>query len=130
MKKRQLPETSHQAYEKAKPMISGHHEKILNALLILGSETAEGIAKYLGMDHSQVNRRVSEMEEKNLIYRPGHTKKTSTGREAKVWTVRGANQPKTDKEANIYAKGEKASTDYSKELIEATKKHIFQQPLF
>jgi len=118
--KRSLPSTSHDAYAQAKPMIASHHGKILAALQVLGSETAEGIAKYLGMDHSQINRRVSEMERLQLIYKPGLKKKTKTGREAFVWCICGNSLPKTDNEVNEYKKGVKASSDFSKDLLAST----------
>jgi hypothetical protein len=123
--KRQLPSTSHDAYAQAKPMIAGHHAKILEALKVLGSDTAEGIAKHLCMEHSQVNRRVSEMERLELIYKPGGKKLTKTGRQAFVWCIRGNSLPKTDAEVNQYKKGVKASSDYSKELIASTQQNLF-----
>lgn len=122
--KRQLPSTSHDAYAQAKPMISSHHAKILEALKVLGSETAEGIAKYLGMEHSQINRRVSEMERLQMIYKPGTKKNTKTGRQAFVWCICDKSLPKTDTQAaesNPYRKGQASSTDFSKQLIQGAK---------
>lgn len=129
--KRNTPSTSHDAYAKAKPMIESHYAKIMDALKVMKSGTAEQIAIYLKMDHSQINRRVSEMEKLQLIYKPGIKKKTKTGREAFVWCIVGTQYVETE---NLYASGQKTSTDYSKELIRSTsKKHIMpanQEPLF
>lgn len=123
--KRSLPSTSHAAYAQAKPMISSHHAKILDSLKVLKSATAEQIAIHLKMDHSQINRRVSEMERLQLIYKPGVKKKTKTGREAFVWYVIGEQYTETE---NLYANGQKTSTDYSKELIKSTRKKNIQPP--
>lgn len=126
--KQTLPDTSHEAWARAKPMISGHHAKILAALQVLGQETAEGIAKFLCMEHSQINRRVSEMERLELIYKPGLKKLTKTGRNAYVWCIRGNNLPKTDNEAhegNIYKKGVNNAADYAIKLLQATQANLF-----
>ncbi len=127
--KRSLPSTSHDAYAQAKPMIASHHAKILESLRVLKSATAEQIATHLKMAHSQINRRVSEMERLELIYKPGIKKKTSTGRQAFVWCIVG--EPYTETE-NLYTNGQKTSTDYSKEIIKSTRKKetIVHNPLF
>jgi len=127
--KRQLPSTSHDAYAQAKLMIASHHGKILDALKVLKSATAEQIATHLKMDHSQINRRVSEMERLELIYKPGIKKPTKTGRQAFVWCIIGTPYMETE---NLYANGQKTSTDYSNELIKATRKKetIIHNPLF
>lgn len=127
--KRSLPSTSHDAYAQAKPMMASHYAKIIEALKKLKSATAEQIAYHLNMDHSQINRRVSEMEREQMIYKPGIKKKTKTGRQAFVWCIVG--EPYTETE-NLYANGQKTSTDYSKELIKSTRKKetIVHNPLF
>lgn len=124
-----VPNTSHAAYAVAKKgMISNHHQKILNALQILGTETAEGIAKHLGMDHSQINRRVSEMERLQLIYKPGWTKPTKTGRQAYVWSILTNDLPKTDNEVK-YSANEKTAADCASQLIKTAEQYR-QQNLF
>jgi len=116
---RKNPETSLSAWKQAQPMISPHHQKILSALQVLGSDTAEGIAKYLGMEHSQINRRVSEMERLQMIYKPGITKPTKSGRMAYVWCIAGNNLPKTYNEVK-YKAGEKTAAEYAGDLIKTT----------
>lgn len=121
--KRKNPSTSNEAWDQAKHMVTAHHQKILDALKIIGSDTAEGIAKYLGMEHQQVNRRVSEMERLQLIYKPGTTKLTKTGRKAYVWCLTGQGQPKTENELR-YKKDEKSLHEHANDLIEACNKPI------
>lgn len=117
-----LPKTSLQAYEKAKPMIEPHHAKILEAIKILGNPIYEEIAIHLKMDKHQVGRRLKEMELKELVYKPGATKPTSSNRQAYCYSICDGTQPKKQKQFKGYKKGEKTSSDYSKELIQATKK--------
>lgn len=116
MSKRQLPDTSHDAYASVKHMITPHHQKILDSLKILGKGSAEQIAFHLKMDHSQINRRVSEMERLELIYKPGLKVATKTGRNAYVWQICGSDgNPIIKTERSLPGKG---ISDYSKKLIQ------------
>lgn len=119
-----VPDTSKSAYKQAqKGMIDNHKQKIIAAFEKLGESTADQIAQYLGMDHSQVNRRFVELSRDDKIINTNRKKQTRSGRDAYIWTlnVAGAKTDNEAKEGNIYKKGQKTSTDFSKELIEATK---------
>lgn len=88
MAKRKLPPaTSIEANQSIQEMKPDHHAKILEALRVIGEASAEQIAFYLNMDHSQINRRVSEIAEKGLIFRPGNKVATLTGRSAYTWKL-------------------------------------------
>lgn len=96
----------------------------------------EEIANHLKMDKHQVGRRLKEMELKELVYKPGATKPTSSNRQAFCYAVCDGTQPKKSKEFKGYKKGEKTSTDYSKDIIKSTRKkvavvaHVTDNPLF
>lgn len=126
MTAKKLPETSLEAYKQVTPeMLSEHHRKIVSALQVLGSSTYEGIANHVNLDRHQVGRRLSELERMQIVYKPGQKKPTKSGRMAYCYSL-CITGPKTEKEFNGYKKGEKTSTDFSKELIQATQ----QQTLF
>lgn len=119
-----VPDTSKSAFKEAKKgLISGHKSKILAAFERLGSSTADEISAYLGLDHVQINRRFVELAEDEKIYNTQLKRPTRRGRDAFVWSlVAGI---KTDNETkNLYTAGQKASSDYSKELIQECGKQL------
>lgn len=78
-----VPSTSHAAYNQAKQgMIDSHHEKIKEALGVLGVANYEVIAAKCGLERHAVGRRLSEMEALQIVYKPGTKSKTKTNREA------------------------------------------------
>jgi predicted transcriptional regulator len=91
MKRPNLPKTSLDANKKAVPeMRQAHHAKILNALKEMGSANYEQIAKKIGFkDRNQVSRRLKEMEDSLIIYKPGLKTATSSGRMAYVYCIAG-----------------------------------------
>lgn len=97
MPKRKLPQTSHAANKAATlDMRKTHYSKILASLGVLIAATYEEISAHNGMDKHQVGRRLKEMEGNELVWKPGTTRKTKSGRMACVYQVR--NFPKTEKE--------------------------------
>lgn len=101
---RNLPQTSHDANVAATTeMRNDHHRQIINALTRIGVGTYEEIADFVGLDKHQVGRRLKEMEERQIVYKPGGTKKTKKGRSAFVYQLTGA-QPKTDEKAKAKPK--------------------------
>jgi predicted ArsR family transcriptional regulator len=115
MPQRKNPDTSHAAYRAVtEEMRDNHFYRILKALKVLGMASAEQLADFLGMDHVQVNRRTSEMERRELIWRSGSKVPTKTGRWAFLWTIRGDNQPTTTASEKLM-KGETVS-DISKKM--------------
>lgn len=120
---RKNPKTSLQAWDQAKHMIGPHHQKILDALKVLGTATYEEIALHVTMDKHQIGRRLKELEEQQKIYKPGTMKPTKTGRNAYLWCLTGEGQPKTDNEVR-YKPGEKSLHEVANDLIEACKKPL------
>lgn len=129
-----LPSTSIDAYNKVTPeMLRGHYLNIIKALQSVGTCNYEKIADFVGMDRHAVGRRLKEMEGLQLIYKPGTKAPTKTGRLAYEYCLTEDGQQVKVDEGNVFKKGVKASTDYSKEIIKATKKikpALNQQPLF
>lgn len=116
---RQLPTTSIDAFKQVTPdMLRGHYLKIMNALQSLGTCNYEKIADFVGMDRHAVGRRLKEMEGLQLIYKPGTKTNTKSGRQAFNYCLTGVGMPKTDNE-NVFKKGEKSSSDYSKQIIQS-----------
>lgn len=86
--KRTNPSTSHEAYEKVTPeMLSAHHKKIVAALTKLKAANYEAIAQAAGLDKICIARRLSELELKGLVYKPGIKTLTSTGRNSFVYSL-------------------------------------------
>lgn len=127
MSNRKLPDTSLAAYKQAEPMISPHHQKIISALSVLGKAIYEKIAAHLEMDRHQIGRRLSELEGKGIVYKPGTKAPTKTGRMAYEYCLTEDGQQLKVDEGNVYKQGTKTSTDFSKEIIKATKK--IKQPV-
>lgn len=120
-----VPQTSRDAHNSVQEMKPDHHAKILEALKELGEASAEQIATHLSMQHSQINRRVSELLEKNLIYRPGNKVATLTGRSAYTWRL-------VDPESENKSVLEKAPEgegvgDFSRKISELSKMPYFLQ---
>lgn len=82
MSKKKLPDTSIAAYKEAEPLIEPHHINIVRALRRLKSGIYEEIAAASGMEKNQVGRRLKELEEMEIVFKPGRKKMTSKGRYA------------------------------------------------
>lgn len=81
--KRNNPSTSHAAYKQVtSDMKHSHYAKITSALQKLKSANYENIAIACGLPPAAVGRRLSEMLEKNMVWKPGGVSKTSSGRMA------------------------------------------------
>lgn len=88
MTKRKQPETSKTAYQSLDPVqIREIYIKIKWALGQIGSGTFEDISAALKVPKERVWRRLKEMEDLGMIYRPGTKKLLSTGRNGMVWTL-------------------------------------------
>jgi hypothetical protein len=75
------PDTSRAAYKAATAeMIAGHKQQILQTLKLLKQGTGEQIASRAKINYWQVQRRLSELEKDQLIFKPGHKLPTKTGR--------------------------------------------------
>lgn len=122
--KRKLPDTSLSAYEKAKPMLSEHHAKIIAALEVLGVANYETIAAYCKMDRHQIGRRLSELERALTIFKPGSKTPTKSGRMAYDYCLTTANTVKTEKQI-VYRQREKTAADYANDLIASVTKPLY-----
>lgn len=120
--KRTLPSTSHEANKKATlEMREGHYRKIVNSLSVLGTCNYEKISEHCGLDKHSIGRRTKEMIGLGMIYWPGTQTPTKSGRMAMDYCLTGQGMPRTDNAVNEYKKGEKSSTDYSKQIIDGAK---------
>jgi predicted ArsR family transcriptional regulator len=87
------PNTSLEAWRSiTKEQLSEHHAKILCALRDLKSASAEQLSTHTNLTHHQVNRRMSELERLELIYRTGAKVATRTGRSASCWSLRNPSE--------------------------------------
>jgi predicted transcriptional regulator len=116
-----LPDTSLEAYKALRPeQLRTMYAKIVEALKVLGTATYEQLSDYINcQDRNQISRRLKEMEGLQIIFKPGNKRLTKRGRNAYVYALTNSSQPKTEKEI-VYRSDEKASTDYSKQLIHPT----------
>lgn len=78
------PKTSIEAYRSVQEMKDDHYVKIINALKGMDGGTYEEISYKCGLSKDQVNRRLSELVDKNVIYNTGMARPTSSGRNAMV----------------------------------------------
>lgn len=79
------PKTSIEAYKSVQEMKDDHYVKIIRALKdIETGATYEEISLRCGLSKDQVNRRLSELVDKNVIYNTGMARPTSSGRNAMV----------------------------------------------
>lgn len=121
--KRKNPETSTEAYKSLDPReLRETYRQILYALDNLGSGTFEDIAAFLKVSPQKIWKRLSELGKMELIYRPGEKKLLKSGKQGYTW-MKGS-PSKTDTQAaesNPYRKGQPASTDFSKQLIQGAK---------
>ena len=104
MKKRKHRATSKEAHESVKIHKQRMYDKIMEALIKMQvGGTSEEIAKVSNMEHSQVWKRLSEMEN---VYDVGITRMGSKGRRMMVWQLKGlrppAEFPRTTNEAFHY----------------------------
>lgn len=117
MPKRKTPETSIEAYNSLDPVqIRDIYIQIKWALGQIGSGHFEDIAAALKLPKDRIWRRLKEMEDLGMIYRPGTKKVLSTGRNAMVWTLvnpDGNNEVVTEKSLPG-----KSVADYSRNILQ------------
>jgi DNA-binding Lrp family transcriptional regulator len=118
MPKRNQPETSREAYASLQPdQIREIYLQIKWALSQIGSGHFEDIAAALKLPKDRIWRRLKEMEDLGMIYRPGTKKVLSTGRNAMVWTLvkpDGNNEVLTEKSLPG-----KSIADYSRKILQS-----------
>lgn len=79
------PLTSFEAAEAIKPVVSQHHQTILECLQKHGALGKDGIAALTNLDGNQVARRLNEMKVLGLISLTGKTVKSNSGRNEREW---------------------------------------------
>lgn len=113
MGKRQLPTTSHAAYKQAKEgLIDNHKEKIKQALGEVGIGNYELIASKAKMDRIACMRRLSELERELVIYKPGTTSLTKSGRKAMNYCLTEAHTLKVEHPATQLINKVKEAKDF------------------
>lgn len=128
MAKKQIPDTSREAFQSLDPSkLRETYKNILLALAELGSGNFEDIAAKMKVDKSTVWKRLSELHTMGLIYRPGTKKLLKSGRNGYCWALTSIGIPKTDQDMKAL-KG-KSVSDYSKEITNISKQ-AKQQNLF
>lgn len=116
MKKKNLPETSHAANRKATAeMRDAHKAKIVKALQSLGTGTYEEIASFLCMEPHSIGRRLCELERVGIIFKPGTTRVTKSGRDACLYTLQQAG--KIIEKTTVKSPTGPSVSDFSKKLI-------------
>ena len=81
------PLTSFEAAEAIKPVVSQHHQTILECLQKHGALGKDGISAKTSLDGNQVARRLNEMKVLGLIYLTGKTVKSNSGRNEREWST-------------------------------------------
>jgi len=112
---REVPKTSLAAYKSVKEsdMRETHWAKIKEALGKIKVGNYEQIASVAGMDKVSVNRRLSELFRREMVYKAGYTLPTSTNRQAECYQL----MPSITQTEKI-PEG-KTIVDFSKELIQS-----------
>lgn len=81
--KKSVPTTSRAAFNQVTTeMKQGHYDKIKAALQKLKSANYESIAAKANLNPTAVGRRLSEMLERGMVWKPGGVSKTTSGRAA------------------------------------------------
>ena len=126
-----LPETSLEAYHDLNlDGVREMYQKILSALKTLKKANYDTIATHLGLsDKNMVSRRTKEMEQLEMIYKPGTKSLTSRNRNAYDYSIRTPDTivPELEK----FNPDEKHTADYANYLIAQTKgQKLIQKDLF
>ena len=125
--KNTVQKTSLAAYRNLNPdSVAAIKKLIIETLKVIGSGSSQQIADHCGKAEDKIRKRLSELEREELIWKPGHRVTTKSGNTAYVWTLRGDNQPKTDKEENKF-RDKTTFTDHTKKLHDLTKQPTLWQ---
>ncbi len=133
-KKSKFPETSLEAYRAQTAVkLNKDHQRIIAALKVLGTGTAEQIAEQMnGFEAATAGRRMSELERKGVVFKTGEKRKTKRGHNAFVYCLTNS-QPLTDKQAaaeqDRLRKGVSATSDDIKNLIRSKPMYIQRELL-
>src|ERR1700749_3932197 len=115
MSKRKLQPTSLEAYASLDPIhITQTHQKILDALKVIGTGHHEDIARQARLEPDRVWKRLSELAKAGLIHRTGERKMLSSKRVGSVWAITEGEKAQVAAEKAIPGK---SVVDYSRSLI-------------
>lgn len=121
MVKKLIPETSREAFHSLDPVnILELHNRIMDALRIIGSGTFEDIARQAKLEPQRVWRRLSECLKAGIVYRPGTKKPLKSGRNGMVWALNNPGESTAPVTEKILPG--KSISDFSKKLIPAQTK--------
>ncbi len=83
------PRTSHAAAASVDRFARGHYLLILEWLdtFLLPGGTFYEIARGIGLDGQQVNKRLPELERAGLVIATEHTRPGPSGRQCRVWRI-------------------------------------------
>lgn len=124
MNRKKLPQTSIDAKKSLKQSeLAKIYVAIVLALSIIGEGTMEEIAAAAKIEKSRVWKRLSEMNEAGIIYRPGNRRPLKSGRTGYTWMLTDKSLPKTS-HAEKALKG-KTVSDYSRKLIPNNQSKLF-----
>lgn len=99
MAKKQVPETSLEAFRSLDPAkIRDIYKRILLSLSMLEEATSEEIAAHMKTDHDRVWKRMKELTDLELVYKPGTKKVLRSGRMGYCYRLRNDSSfPTVDK---------------------------------
>lgn len=119
MSKKQIPDTSKDAFKSLEPdKIRLMYKKILTALQGAGLATYEEVAILLNEKPERIWKRLPEMLKLGLVHRPGERKVMSSGRQGFVWKI-GSGIDVTKQRKKVM-KGPTVS-DFSKAILKQPK---------
>lgn len=129
MSKKQVPDTSKEAFKSLEPdKIRLMYKKIQDALNDLGPSTYEQIAEYWQEKPERIWKRMNEAMKLGLCHRNGERRVMSSGRQGFVWMV-GSGVDVTKQRKKVM-KGPTVS-DFSKAILKhPTLSNQLQQKLF
>lgn len=95
--KRRIPDTSKIAKVNSEHLKQTHYQKIIDALTTLQLANGYEIAKFMGMEHVQINRRLHEMRdtENPKIYRTEIKHATTPGNSGYCYAIIGVELPQS-----------------------------------
>lgn len=96
-KKRRIPDTSKIAKVNSEHLKQTHYQKIIDALTTLQLANGYEIAKFMGMEHVQINRRLHEMRDADSpkIYRTEIKHETTPGNKGYCYAITGVELPQS-----------------------------------
>lgn len=118
-----VPDTSKEAFDSLPQTEIGQmYNKILMALEVIQEGTFEMIAAQIGVEPSKVWKRLSEMMQAGMIYRPGTKYPLKSGRQGYTWRriINSSPTPPPSIIENKKIEG-KSVGEYAKQILQQAK---------